>query len=177
MYLAVDIDKCTGCRSCESICSLRWEREVRPSAAAVTVVAWEERGLFVPTVCQQCERASCVEVCVARALVRDPVSGSLKVERTRCVGCKMCVTACPYGGMGFDFTAGISRKCDLCEGKPRCALICPSGAIEYVAEERLAVSRRRSAMERLLATSRTNFTFPGPGPSAPAGQQEKGGES
>lgn len=177
MILAIDIDRCTGCRSCESICSLRFEREVRPSAAAITVVSWEERGLYVPTVCQQCERASCVEVCVARALVRDSRSGGIRVDSSRCVGCKMCVTACPNGGMGFDFTAGISRKCDLCEGKPRCARICPSHAIQIVEEERLAVSRRRSAMERLLAAGRLAYP-PATGGSSPSSDpQETGGGS
>ena len=73
------------------------------------------------------------------------------VDQDRCLGCKMCVLACPFGGMAWEGERGRPIKCDLCGGEPECAHMCPTGAIRYVREEREAAARRRAGLGRLPA--------------------------
>lgn len=145
MFLMIDPEKCTGCRTCESFCSFRWEKAVAPTRSAITVTKWEEDGASFPVVCQQCARPACAEVCVAYGVKRDEATGGLEVDTARCVGCKMCVTACALGGMAYIPELGVCRKCDLCRGEPLCAQVCPHEAIEVVTDD-LPVSRKRRAV-------------------------------
>jgi Fe-S-cluster-containing dehydrogenase component len=84
-----------------------------------------------PVTCLQCDDAGCVRVCQVGALQRSPVTGAIEVDQARCVRCKMCVPACPFGNMTWDEPLRQVAKCDLCHGMPQCALACPSGALKY----------------------------------------------
>ena len=148
MYLMIDPEKCTGCRTCESFCSFKWENAVAPTRSAITVVKWEADGLCLPITCQQCATPACGEVCVVYGIHRNAETGGLGVDAERCVGCKMCVTACALGGMNYVPELGVCRKCDLCEGDPLCARVCPHGAIEVVDDELVAARKRRGVAER-----------------------------
>ena len=153
-YLAIHIERCTGCRTCEAVCSFRWEEVIRPSGAAITVVRASEHGPFVPVVCQQCERPWCVDVCQAGALKRNPETGAIVVDAERCRGCRLCMLACSLGGMGFDRLYGIARKCDLCGGDPLCVRFCPFDTLELLTDDQATLSGRRRAAERLLPAAR-----------------------
>lgn len=67
-----------------------------------------------------------------------------------CLGCCMCVLACPLGGMGIDPWEGTVFRCDLCEGEPLCAEVCPYGAIVYLEEERQALHKKRNGANKFL---------------------------
>ena len=54
------------------------------------------------------------------------------VSDTLCVGCKVCTIACPFGTINFNQDTGKVIKCDLCDGDPECAKMCPTEAITYV---------------------------------------------
>ncbi len=149
MYLAIDPALCTGCRICEVFCSFHHEGRMQPARSRITVVRGQEAGHFVPFTCQQCRRARCAEACPEGAIARNPTTQALEVDPERCLGCKMCLLACPFGGIAWDGERGLPLKCDLCQGQPECVRLCPTGALRYVQEERAAVARRRTALGRL----------------------------
>ena len=155
MYLLIDPEKCTGCRTCESFCSFRWEKAVAPSGSAITVVKWEDEGVHLPVVCGQCDRAACLEVCNTGAISINAETGAVAVDTARCVGCKMCVTACASGGVAYIAREGTARKCDLCDGDPLCARICPHDAIEAVRDELVPAKKRRAAASRYYRFMKT----------------------
>ncbi len=90
-----------------------------------------------------------MEVCPAGAISRNAETGAVEIDKDHCAGCKMCLLACPFGNIGFDSTHGVSRKCDLCGGDPRCVGSCTSGALEYV-EENDAFAFKRDALDAKL---------------------------
>ncbi len=149
--LLIDPDKCTGCTICEAFCSFKHDRVVGPSKARISVVRWEEAGVFVPFTCLQCERPVCLEICPVGAIKRNPATGAMEVNERRCLGCKTCVMACPFGGVAFDHDRGTAFKCDLCGGQPECAKMCPTGAIQHVRDSMVASTKRREAIGKLPA--------------------------
>ncbi len=88
----------------------------------------EER--YVQLTCLQCVEAACISVCPAEALVRNEETGAVDINEARCIGCRRCEAACPFGHMHFDGGRLIPIKCDLCGGAPACAAFCPHSALE-----------------------------------------------
>jgi len=132
--LIVTPDRCIGCRSCEIACSfVHTEVNIRPAMSRVRVYPMSEK-LFVPVLCLQCAEAACVKVCPTKTLVRNPQTLAIEVKSERCIHCKSCASACPFGNIHFDEGADKIIKCDVCEGNPACARFCPSGALEWASE-------------------------------------------
>ena len=127
--LIIDARKCTGCRSCESYCALKHEGLCSPAKGRVHVVKWEQEGIFVPINCMRCEEPACEMACPRQATYRNYETGAMEVDATRCIGCYSCVFACPFGATFVDSQDGRVLKCDLCDGDPTCAKVCPTGAI------------------------------------------------
>lgn len=129
--LFVEPEKCTGCRTCELICSFTHVGEFNPLRSRVSVVSFEKTGFSFPTVCQQCSVAACMQVCPVGAITKDQLTGAMKVNDKTCLRCKMCTIACPFGATFYDGEHDAIIKCDLCDGDPECVKFCPSGAISY----------------------------------------------
>ncbi len=125
----IDAEKCSGCRSCETYCSLRHEWACAPSRGRIHVVKWEQEGIFVPVNCQRCETPACEIVCPQGATHRNHLTGAMEVDPLRCIGCLSCVFACPFGATFVDGETGRILKCDLCDGDPTCVKVCPTGAL------------------------------------------------
>lgn len=142
--LMLNPEKCISCRTCEIACSFEHEREFRPSVARVNVLQFEKEGISVPMMCLQCETAACQMVCPTGALQRNAETGALEINDSKCIRCRMCVNACPFGNASYD--AGKNRvvRCDLCGGDPECAKFCPSGAITYVDVTAGALAKKRA---------------------------------
>lgn len=147
--ILVDQDKCTGCRLCEMVCSVKHEGVSNPSRARIGIIKWFMEGFFMPMVCQQCMEAPCVAVCPKDALSRDDELGVVKLDYDLCIGCKMCVTACPFGGMGIDTVANKVIKCDLCDGDPQCVRFCFAGALQFVEANAVNLRKKREAATKL----------------------------
>ena len=96
--LVVKPEKCIGCRTCELVCSFGHYEQFSPRLANITVLEYEAATLAVPVVCQQCEEASCMKVCPVRAITRDE-NGACVINYDKCIGCRMCMSACPYTGV------------------------------------------------------------------------------
>ncbi len=128
--LIVDRDICTGCRSCEVVCSLVHEGCFWPEKARVHVYKKEADGQDYPLVCRQCHEPACIEACVEEALYRDPGTGAVLVG-SNCVGCGSCVDACPHEAVRLDRDSGKPLLCDLCGGEPACVQRCVVHALKY----------------------------------------------
>jgi len=142
--LMIHPDKCTGCNNCVLACSYEHEGVFRPSAARIHVYNWEREQFSVPMMCQQCDGAPCVEVCPTAAMYRDPESGLIIWEESKCIRCRMCVQACPFGNAVYDSLTNQILKCDTCQGDPACVRFCPNNALEYVDDTVSTRSRKKA---------------------------------
>ncbi|MEW6082386.1 MAG: 4Fe-4S dicluster domain-containing protein [Bacillota bacterium] len=126
-------DLCTGCGTCQAMCSQRGDAPgVNPRWAVLRVKTAREGLSCSVVLCRQCENAWCAKVCDQGAIKMDP-GGPWLVDPGACTGCGECVKECPYGAM-FLGEAGTADKCDLCGGHPLCAASCPVGALALVEE-------------------------------------------
>ena len=150
--LQVDMEKCTGCKTCEAACSLRNTGRVQPARSRIKVIRYEKRGEYhnyIPMVCQQCSTPLCMEACPTNSISRDPETGALVVDEKTCVGCRVCSMVCPVGGISIDPVTSIASKCDLCGGDPECVKYCYAEALTYVPKDRLDVSLKRARSTKL----------------------------
>lgn len=91
----------------------------------------------LPTMCQQCENAPCVSVCPTGASYRDDKTNVVLVDKEKCIGCKYCMMACPYGVRSWNKSEQCVEKCTLCghltsqDKLPACVKSCAAGARFY----------------------------------------------
>jgi Fe-S-cluster-containing hydrogenase component 2 len=148
--LTVNLDKCTGCRSCELACSFKHHREFNPIKSNIHVSIFTENAFYVPVVCFQCDKAFCAEVCPAGAISAGEVNGAyvVSVDKGKCVGCKMCTLACPFGVITYQ-SDGYVQKCDLCGGEPECVTFCVPGALEFREPTAATLKKTKALAEKI----------------------------
>jgi formate dehydrogenase iron-sulfur subunit len=146
-----DLNRCTDCRACEVAC----QRE-HNGLPAMWVIRVEDR-FAVPLSCRHCEKAPCVTVCYTEALYRTK-EGTVALDTDKCTGCGLCLFACPFGVIGFDWSRKVMHKCDLCaarlaEGETVvCAITCPTQALRYDEYEGFTQeAKRRAALAMVRA--------------------------
>lgn len=132
--LDIDIGNCTGCHVCELMCSFHHHGEFNPRKARIHTTVLLHDEVAIPIVCSQCEDAWCERICPVGAISAGvlPESGArvLQVDAEKCVGCRMCALACPFGNIEVG-ALGYAEKCDLCGGDPLCVQFCPRGALRF----------------------------------------------
>ena len=141
--LHINIERCLGCHSCELSCAVEHSRskqlseaikESPPPGYRVSVI--EVDGAVGPRQCRHCYDAPCVSVCPVEALVKSE-EGPILLNDALCIGCWLCLTACPFGVIQSDAEGKKVIKCDLCperlaRGKdPACVTACPTGALRF----------------------------------------------
>jgi Fe-S-cluster-containing hydrogenase component 2 len=146
-YLFFYPDKCTGCRQCSIACSLKHHGECNPKKGAISILRDEFERYETQFVCLQCEDPECVSVCMKDAIKKDE-DNIIRIDEDKCIGCRMCVIACPYGG-ALSFKGDII-KCDLCDGDPVCIKYCSTDAIVYEEETEEIMQRRKKLVNALL---------------------------
>ena len=147
--LVVDHSKCTGCRLCEVVCSIKKYGISDPARARIAVIKWEAICVETPMICQQCESAPCVSICPVGALAQDEEIGRVTIDYDQCIGCKFCVAACPFGAMSVDTVTRKVIKCDLCDGDPTCVKFCETKALQYVDASTMNMVQMREAAGKL----------------------------
>lgn len=136
--MLINTKKCVGCYSCVAACqrqndllpSEQFIRFEEKETGAYPNVSWE----FVPIQCMHCEDAPCASVCPTGAThITD--DGIVAVDQGRCIGCKYCMTACPYQVRQVNEETGGVDKCRFCtasanNGTAMCSCVeaCLTGA-------------------------------------------------
>ena len=131
--LVRDLEKCTGCRTCELACSFKREGAFNPKKSAIRVIKDERIGLDGPVVCEICPKPKCVEACPERALAKTLGLGVVKVDEKKCTGCGECEEACPFGAVYIHPNRRLPIICDLCDGTPVCVEWCHAEALVFSA--------------------------------------------
>lgn len=139
--LVIDSDKCIGCHSCEVAC--KNENEIALGELWNRVLQVGPHGTFpdleqywLPVQCQQCENAPCVNVCPTGASYRNE-DGVVLVDKQKCIGCKYCMLACPYGVRSWNASEKVVEKCTMCQQltsvgqDPACVAACCGNARFY----------------------------------------------
>ncbi|KKM10844.1 hypothetical protein SY88_12000 [Clostridiales bacterium PH28_bin88] len=91
------------------------------------------KSFFTPKLCNQCEKPPCVRVCPVAATYRTG-DGVTLVDQERCIGCRYCIQACPYGARFLHPELKVADKCTWCYHRitkgmlPACVQVCPVGA-------------------------------------------------
>lgn len=124
----------------------------------------EDGFSFVKNHCMHCLEPACVSVCPVAALKKDQQTGAVYYEKDRCIGCRYCQVACPFGIPQFEWskTSPQIRKCQLCrhrfpEGKySACCEFCPTGASLFGPVKAL----REEAARRLAHPVGKDYDFP-----------------
>lgn len=148
-------NKCTGCHLCEMACSFKHHRIFSAELSNIRIESNEDKAFHIAAKCMQCEEAYCIKSCVSGALYKNYDTGAVQIERSKCIGCKACVMACPFGAVSLIKAEGKLHIsiCDLCSGDPECIKVCSSKAIEYVDETRINKKKRNEALNRSMETS------------------------
>ena len=149
--LHLDPLKCTGCLQCELACSMENEGVFNPARSRIKVFTFHEEGRFAPYTCTQCAEAWCMHACPVEAIVINAATGSKDVLDDKCVGCKVCTIACPFGTVNYNSATGKVIKCDLCGGDPECAKACPTEAIVWMDADWTGIDRMRASAGQSLA--------------------------
>lgn len=126
---------CSGCRFCETVCSIMHIHAVNPKKSRVKVVGIHDKAITYPLICRQCERPACREICKAGAFYADQATGILKINHEKCLGCGYCVEACPFGAINWDVVSRLPLKCDLCDGNPKCVKYCAPQVLVFEDDE------------------------------------------
>ncbi len=119
---------------------------------------------FVKNHCMHCVDPACASACPVSALHKDPVSGAVIYDKDRCIGCRYCQMACPFGIPKFEWSSNNPRivKCQLCHhryasgGYSACCEYCPTGASIFGPVTKL----REEAKRRLALTYGSTYDYP-----------------
>jgi len=146
--LVINYDKCTGCRICETACSVRHGFGANPEKAMIHIVKLEGEAdvVSIPVKCMHCEDAPCEAICP----VGNENTGARQVDAEKCIGCSACVYVCPFGAALLDRAVGNSIICDLCDGDPLCARLCPFWALQYIRSDEVSVRLKRTRAGKLI---------------------------
>jgi anaerobic dimethyl sulfoxide reductase subunit B (iron-sulfur subunit) len=149
LAFSVNIGKCTGCKACQIACKdknnlpvgVRWRRVFQYEGGE-----WiKQDGQMIPSnvyayavssACMHCQNAVCMQVCPAAAISKRE-DGIVLIDSDKCIGCRYCSWACPYGAPQFNEDLGVMTKCNMCfdlvdKGeRPACVEACPYRAMDF----------------------------------------------
>jgi len=194
--MAIDLPKCAqkeGCTKCIEACHVA--HNVPESGTPAHRIEWiwkstfdsafpserneyqaaRVKNLAVPLFCNHCDNPPCVRVCPTQATWKRE-DGIVMMDWHRCIGCRYCMAACPYGSRSFNWvdprpfiarqnpgfptrTKGVVEKCNFCNERlakgemPACVMACPQSAMIF-GDLSAANSQVRQALESRYAIRR-----------------------
>lgn len=166
---SVDLDKCTGCKSCVVAChslnGLDKTESWRDVGEIISLDTADKQT--VTSACHHCADPGCLTGCPVGAYEKIPDTGIVRHLDDQCIGCQYCSLKCPYDVPKYNKDLGIVRKCDMChdrlaEGEaPACVQACPTGAISIklisVEEIRANAAKQTSI---IAGAFRSDYTYP-----------------
>ncbi len=159
-----DVADCIGCRACEVHC--KDKNHSGPGAFYCRMIEVTSNEGQVPSIafvylaCFHCEKAWCVDACPTGAMRRRDQDGIVFVEPKSCVGCKACITACPWTVPQWNPETGKVEKCDLCKDRideglqPACVTKCTTGCLTFTTPAKASETARQAFAEQLLLNRR-----------------------
>jgi len=173
--LLISPELCIGCRGCQTACK-EWNQlpgsktvnkgssenppDLTPSLynriryvempSEANMVRW----LFVSQRCMHCDDAGCMKICPAPGALFKTKEGAVGFNKDKCIGCRLCVTSCPFDIPRYDDKNKIT-KCHLCSDRiaeglvPACAKTCPTGAISYGERDAVMSKAKASGYQKL----------------------------
>jgi len=163
LAIAINTARCIDCMTCVNACKMQnnvpdgmlWNRVITEGCDTINGATGTYPNLerhFLPLACQHCENPACQKVCPTGATYKDD-KGRVEIDYDKCIGCRMCMAACPYNARTFNWAApersagfsygdarvperprGVMEKCTLCKertddgDKPMCVACCPTRA-------------------------------------------------
>ena len=160
LAIAINKERCSGCQTCALSCKMQnnvpdgmlWNRVITEGCDVIDGAQGTYPNLtrsYLPIACQHCDNAACQRVCPTGATYKDD-KGRVEIEYDKCIGCRMCMAACPYNARVFNWSEpsreagfnygdadvpvrpkGVAEKCTLCKERtdrgqePMCAQNCP----------------------------------------------------
>lgn len=167
--ILVTPEACIGCRACQVACKSwnqlpgiktmnngSYQNPPDLESAAYNIIQFNEvpgedqrvRWLFLSRRCMHCADAGCMTICPSGALFRTE-QGAVAFDQDKCIGCKLCVTACPFDVPRYN-EEGKVTKCHLCydrigaEMHPACVKTCPTGALKFGERDELISDARKN---------------------------------
>ena len=150
--MAINLFRCIGCNTCVNACKMQnsvpmgmhWNRVLTEGCEVFDGAEGTYPNLtrtYIPLACQHCENPACLRVCPTGATYKDD-KGRVEIDYDKCIGCRMCMGACPYGAREFNWGSmdenpyyegfeqtpyeqmrasehprGVVEKCVMCNGR------------------------------------------------------------
>lgn len=160
LAIAINKERCIGCQTCALSCKMQnnvpdgmlWNRVITEGCDVIDGAQGTYPNLtrsYLPIACQHCDNAACQRVCPTGATYKDD-KGRVEIDYDKCIGCRMCMAACPYNARVFNWSEpsreagfnygdadvpvrpkGVAEKCTLCKERadrgqePMCVQNCP----------------------------------------------------
>ena len=140
LAICTDLDRCVGCLACSVSCKVVngvpignfWNKTLRVGPTPKEGGSGQFPDVetyFLNVQCQHCENPQCVSVCPTEASHKLP-DGTIQIDKSKCIGCQVCVMSCPYGVRYLNEEEGVVEKCTLCQQRtaqgelPQCVSQC-----------------------------------------------------
>lgn len=163
LAIGIELHRCIGCNTCALACKMQnnvpdgmlWNRVLTEGCERFDSAEGTYPNLsrtYLPLACQHCENPACQRVCPTGATYKDEL-GRVEIDYDKCIGCRMCMAACPYNARNFNWQTpvrvtganygdaevpvrpkGVAEKCTLCKERtdrgeePMCVVCCPAHA-------------------------------------------------
>ena len=163
LAIGINLHRCIGCNTCAVACKMQnnvsdgmlWNRVLTEGCERFDSAEGTYPNLsrtYLPLACQHCENPACERVCPTGATYKDD-KGRVEIDYDKCIGCRMCMAACPYNARNFNWQTpvrvtganygdaevpvrpkGVAEKCTLCKERtdrgeePMCVVCCPAHA-------------------------------------------------